>query len=226
VKYYDKTLISLKRLASFSMIHLITIKLFLLAFLMACNSSSTITTEKEKPQLNIESTRQKSKEALEFCKAKNFNSDFCILIDMSLHSGIKRFLVWDFNKDSIMYSFLVGHGCCANQWSDDNSKDNPQFSNADGSHCSSLGKYKIGERGYSEWGIRIKYALYGLEVSNSNAFARSIVLHSWEEIPDEEIYPEGTAEGWGCPALSNNSFKILDTLLKASTKPVLLWIYK
>lgn len=199
--------------------------LFVICF-MACNPSSTIVTAIEKPQLNIEATQQKSKEALEFCKAKKFNTDFCILIDMSLHSGIKRFLVWDFNKDSIIYRFLVGHGCCANQWSDDKSKDNPQFSNADGSHCSSLGKYKIGERGYSEWGIRIKYTLYGLEASNSNALARSIVLHSWEEIPDEETYPEGTAEGWGCPALSNNSFKILDTLLKASTKPVLLWIYK
>ena len=208
------------------MIHLNAIKFLFLIYLLAHNSSSTAFIRNEKPQLNMESTRQKSKEALDFCKAKNFNTDFCVLIDMSLHSGIKRFLVWDFNKDSITHRFLVSHGCCANQWSEDNSKNNPQFSNTDGSHCSSLGKYKIGERGYSEWGVKVKYSLYGMEASNSNAFARAIVLHSWEEIPDEEVYPKGIPEGWGCPVISENSFKILDPLLKASTKPVLLWIYK
>lgn len=46
-------------------------------------------------------TRQKAKEALDFCVENKFNTDFCILIDMSLHSGINRFFVWDFAKDSM-----------------------------------------------------------------------------------------------------------------------------
>jgi len=42
---------------------------------------------------------------------------------------------------------------------------------------------------------------------------------------DEEIYPKGSPEGWGCPTVSNNAFKKIDPLLKNSKKPVLMWIY-
>jgi hypothetical protein len=175
---------------------------------------------------NFELSRSRAKEAFTYCKSKNFNTNFCILIDMGVHSGLKRFFVWDFNRDTITHSFLVGHGCCDNPWNADYSKDAPSFSNQDGSHCSSLGKYKIGERAYSDWGVHIKYVLHGLDVSNSNALNRYIVFHSWEVVSDEEVYPNGTPEGWGCPTISNKSFLKLDPILKASNKPVLMWIYK
>ena len=177
------------------------------------------------PKVNIEKTRTKANEALTFCTNKNFNTDFCILIDMSLHSGVKRFFIWDFRKDTIVESFLVGHGCGDNPWSYDLSKEKPTFSNKDGSHCSSLGKYKLGERGYSNWGVHVKYLMHGLEATNSNALARTIVFHSWEDVTDEEIYPKGTVEGWGCPTISNNNMNRIDPQLKASGKPVLMWIY-
>lgn len=170
--------------------------------------------------------RAKAKEALTFCKAKKFNTDFCILIDMSIHSGAKRFFVWDLKGDSVQYSFLVGHGCCNNPWSQDASKDSPNFSNVDGSHCSSLGKFKLGERAYSDWGINIKYIMHGLDKSNSNAQSRLIVFHSWEVVSDTEVYPAGTPEGWGCPTISNNSMRIIDPKLKASKQAVLMWIFK
>lgn len=178
------------------------------------------------PKVNIERTRAKASEALTFCKGKNFNTEFCILIDMSLHSGVKRFFIWDFQKDTITHSFLVGHGCGDNPWSLDLSKDKPTFSNKDGSHCSALGKYKLGERGYSDWGIHIKYLMHGLEKTNNNALARTIVFHSWDKVTDEEVYPAGTAEGWGCPTISNKSMQLIDLKLKASQKAVLMWIYK
>ena len=196
------------------------ISFILLATLLGCTNLET-----ESPAINIKATRTKAQEALEFSRSKNFNTDFCILIDMSLHSGVKRFLVWDFKKNTFTNSFLVGHGCCDNPWSSDKSKDNPQFSNVNDSHCSSLGKYKIGQRGYSNWGVNVKYILHGLESTNSNAVKRVIVFHSWEEVSDEEVFPNGTPEGWGCPAISNASFKIVDPILKASSKPVLMWIY-
>jgi hypothetical protein len=195
-------------------------------FFVGCGSNGEESNDASRPSLNIQATKNKAKEALAYCKSKNFNTDFCILIDMSLHSGVNRFLVWDFKGDSIMHRFLVGHGCGDSPWSSDQSKENPVFSNEDNSHCSSLGKYKIGERGYSNWGVNLKYVLHGLESSNSNALKRVIVFHSWEMISDEEVYPAGTPEGWGCPAVSNNSFRIVDPLLRASTKPVLMWIYK
>ncbi len=169
--------------------------------------------------------KQKGKEALQFCKTKGMNKEFCILIDMSRHSGLKRFYVWNFVTQKPVYSFLVSHGCCDNPWSMDYSKTKAIFSNRDGSHCSSLGKYKIGARGKSAWGIGINYLLHGLEKSNSNALKRAIVLHSWEQVPDEEVYPNGTPEGWGCPCLSNKNFRLLDPLLKQARKPVLMWIY-
>lgn len=193
---------------------------------LGCSTPANNETTIEKPTVNIANTKGKAKQALAFCKEKNFNTDFCILIDMSLHSGVYRFFIWDFKKDSISKSCLVGHGCCDNAWSKDFSKNNPIFSNRDGSHCSALGKYKIGARAYSDWGINVKYVLHGLEATNNNAFNRFIVFHSWEAVSDNEIFPNGTPEGWGCPTISNNSFRIIDPMLKSSAKPVLMWIYK
>ncbi|SHG44350.1 L,D-transpeptidase catalytic domain [Chryseobacterium arachidis] len=92
-----------------------------------------------KPEVNSDKIKSKAQEALQFCQSKNFNTDFCILIDMSLHSGVKRFFVWDFKTNSVSKQYLVGHGCGSNQWSSDESKDAPKFSNEDGSHLSALG---------------------------------------------------------------------------------------
>jgi hypothetical protein len=178
-----------------------------------------------KPKANPTLLEDKAKEALAFCKKNHYNQDFCILIDMSIHSGLNRFFVYDFNKNTSSMSMLVGHGCGNYPWSSDWTRDKPKFSNVDGSHCSSLGKYKIGQRAWSDWGINVKYVLHGLDKTNSNAQSRYIVFHSWEKVSEKEIYPDGTAEGWGCPTISNNNMKIIDPMLKASKKPVLMWIY-
>ncbi|MCS4302494.1 murein L,D-transpeptidase catalytic domain-containing protein [Chryseobacterium sp. BIGb0232] len=180
---------------------------------------------KKKPEADLAKVKNKAEEALKFCSAKNLSTDFCILIDMSLHSGVKRFFVWDFDKETISKEYLVGHGCGLNSWSRDESKDKPTFSNEDGSHLSSLGKYKLQDRGYSEWGINIKYLMHGLEETNSNALKRFIVFHSWDMMSDEEMFPEGSPEGWGCPTISNNAMKEIDPMIQNSTKPVLMWIY-
>lgn len=179
-----------------------------------------------KPKIDVSTIENKAKEALVFCKKNDFNQDFCLLIDMSIHSGLNRFFVYDFKKSSISKNILVGHGCGKYPWSFDFTKENPSFSNVDGSHCSSLGKYKIGVRAWSDWGIHVKYVLHGLENTNSNAQSRYIVFHSWEKVPEKEIYPDGTPEGWGCPTISNKNMKLIDPMLKASKKPVLMWIYK
>lgn len=167
-----------------------------------------------------------AKEANQFCQQKQLNTQFFLLVDIGLHSGIKRFFIWDFKKDTIVNSFLVSHGCGKNAWARDYSKDNALVSNIDGTHCSSIGKYIIGERGYSNWGIHVNYLLYGQDTTNSNALKRQIVLHSWDKIADKEVYPNGTPEGWGCPAVADNSLRIIDAKLKASNKRTLLWIVK
>lgn len=213
--------------------------LFVFTFLLlSCNNSSdelsgsersseinTISAEDSPYLPTAKSMESKAEEALAFCISNNMNQDFCILIDFGIHSGKKRFFVWDFNKKEVIHQFLVGHGCGDNTWSGDETKDNPTFSNTEDSHRSSLGKYKIGERGYSNWGVHTKYLMHGLERSNSNALKRIIVFHSWEAVSDEEVYPNGTPEGWGCPTISNASFTTIDPLLRDSSKPLLMWIY-
>ncbi len=171
-------------------------------------------------------TKNKASEALDYCKANKLNTDFCILVDMSVHSGKNRLFVYNFNSDSIISSGLCAHGCCNSDWGADLTKSSPSFSNVAESHCSSLGKYKIGSRGYSNWGIYVNYKLHGLDKSNSNAFKRLIVLHSWNMVENHEVFPEGTPEGWGCPSVSNEQMRYIDNLLKRAKTPVLLWIYK
>jgi hypothetical protein len=78
---------------------------------------------------------------------------------------------------------------------------------------------------HTDWGIGVKYEMQGLDSTNSNAVARHIVFHSWAAVSDEEVYPAGTPEGWGCPAVSDAGMRVLDPLLRAAPKRILMWIY-
>ena len=135
-----------------------------------------------------------SKEAAKYCAENNLDTSYCVLIDMRIHSGKNRMVLWDLKNDSAVFTCLCSHGCGSATWSEDETKKNPLFSNTSESHCSSIGKYKIGNRGWSNWGIHVNYKLHGLENSNSNAFDRLIVLHSWADISESEPYPTGTPE--------------------------------
>lgn len=204
---------------------IILVAVLIVASAFAYSKFNRVTAKKNKPKVNSVRIESKAKEALTFCQKNGYNEHYCFLIDMSIHSGLNRFFVYDFDKNKTTMSILVGHGCGNYPWSSDWTRDKPTFSNVDGSHCSSLGKYKIGKRAWSDWGINVKYVLHGLEKTNSNAQSRYIVFHSWEKVPEKEVYPDGTAEGWGCPTISNNNMKIIDPMLQKSKKPVLMWIY-
>jgi len=206
-----------------------------LVFVFSCNKESkriTVSENKHKSEeVSLENPRIEVnysnyyKEAAYYCKVNNLNQDKFILIDLGLHSGYKRFFVYDFKKKAVSKSYMVSHGCGDNQWGRTSSKEKPQISNEFDSHCSSLGKYVVLDRGVSQWGIKVNYVLQGKDKTNSNARSRAIVLHSWDAISDNEVYPQGTPEGWGCPAISNESMKEIDELLKTNKK-VLLWIVK
>lgn len=166
--------------------------------------------------------KKKAKEALEFCTENKYSTDFCVLVDMKIPSGKNRMFVWDLKKDTLSYQALCAHGMGRGS-----TQETPVFSNENGSYCTSLGKYRLGERAPSKWGIKIHYKMYGLEKSNNNAYKRIVVLHSYDPVPDEEIYPEHLPLGWslGCPVTSNEMMTYVDGLLKKQKKPVLLWIY-
>lgn len=173
----------------------------------------------------ISALREKGLEAAAFCTKKQLNTDYCFLLHMGRHSGYHRFFIWDLKNQTAIDSGLVSHGCGENSWGQDHSADHPSFSNTYDTHLSSLGKYTIGKRGYSQWGIHVNYLMHGLDSTNSNALGRAIVLHSWSQIPDTTVYPRGTPEGWGCPAVSNTFMEDLDERLKVTSKPVLMWIF-
>lgn len=188
--------------------------------------STTNNKAKETYALDTIRLKEKAKLAMSYAKENSLNTKYVVLIDMQIHSGRKRLFLWDFKQHKIILSGLSSHGCGTLEWGADNSKTSPKFSNIPDSHLSSLGKYKIGNRGWSNWGINVNYKLHGLEKTNNNAYKRVIVLHSWEAVKEIEPYPIGTPEGWGCPAINNAVMKKLDQFLKQEKTSVLLWIYE
>ncbi|MDR2949047.1 MAG: murein L,D-transpeptidase catalytic domain family protein [Prevotella sp.] len=189
-----------------------------------CSNTDKKTEEQKLVEENLAFKRLKAKadSAKMFYKQKDYNMQYCILIDFSIHSGKNRFFVWDFAKDTIRHESLCCHG-----YGKESTQSKPVFSNVEGSYCSSLGKYKMGIRSYSSWGINAHYKMHGLEKTNNNAFKRIVVLHSHNPVPEEEIYPNHLPLGWsqGCPVISNNIMRKVDALLKDTKKPVLMWIY-
>ncbi|MDU1889473.1 MAG: murein L,D-transpeptidase catalytic domain family protein [Dysgonomonas sp.] len=201
-----------------------------LSFATSCKANDKQEKEKEEAvakentekELTLERLKTKADSALLYSKAKGFSTKYCILIDFSIHSGKKRFFVWDFENDTIKYSSLCCHG-----YGQNSTTTKPVFSNVEGSYCSSLGKYKVDTRSYSSWGINVHYKMYGQEKTNSNAFKRIIVMHSHTPIPEHEIFPRHLPLGYsqGCPVISDETMRKVDALMKEIKKPVLMWIY-
>lgn len=152
-----------------------------------------------------------------FAKQYHYSEDYAFLINMGMKSGKKRFYVINLRTGEIMTRGLVAHGQGKKSFTLDK-----KYSNKPGSGCSSLGIYKVG--GYYYGGYGKSFRLTGLEKTNSNAYQRAIVLHAMNCIPDEEInYPICQSEG--CPSLSPNFLEELTPLIKASKKPILLWMF-
>ena len=186
------------------------------------NSQINLLDQESKIKVRIQN---KAKQALDFCKENNFNTDFCILIDMSIHSGKNRMFIYNLNKNEIERSALCAHG--SGKGNKKSTGASPIFGNDNGSFLTSLGKYKIGARAYSQFGIHVHYKLHGLEKTNDNAFKRIVVLHSYSPISETEIYPSHLPMGWsqGCPVTDDETMKFIDEKLQKIEKPVLLWIF-
>jgi|SRR5436190_19566495 len=155
----------------------------------------------------------------QFAITHKYNSSIAFLIDMSLASGKNRFFVYDMDKDSLLLQGLVAHGSCDNGFQVD-----PTFSNTINSGCSALGKYKIGNSYKGSFGLA--YKLYGLDSSNSHAFQRNIVLHSYDCVPEQETNPVPICNSRGCPMVSIGFLNQLRPIINRSEKPILLWIFE
>jgi hypothetical protein len=148
-----------------------------------------------------------------------FSTEYCFLVDMSIPGGRKRFFVYDLVKSSIVYSGLVAHGSCNQTF-----LSHPRFSNTLSCGCSSLGKYKVGEFYRGQYGK--SFRLYGLDNCNSNAYKRAVVIHGYDCVPDEEIYPRVLCNSLGCVMVSYKFFDRLSHIIEKSEKPIILWVYE
>lgn len=201
----------------------VTLLLISLGFLFCTNSSSTSNV------VEVEAFKTRKydvfhEEAKAFCKANNFNENYYFLLDFSIHSGKNRFFIYDFSSQTITDKKLVTHGTCDQFQENPDKWEKAAFDVRVNSHCSMKGKYKIGKRDYSSWGIKVKYWLHGLEASNKTAVERVVVLHSWNAVKNKEVFPRYSPLSWGCPAVSDDFMLALDEKLQATNKPVLLWI--
>ena len=156
--------------------------------------------------------------AKDYANDHGYNVSHCFLVDMRLPSGKNRFFIYNMEADTVEVAGLVTHG--------KGSEKEPGtlfFSNTPNSNCTSLGKYKIGKSYKGSFGL--SYKLMGLEKTNSKAFGRSVVLHSYYGVPKEEVYPAPICVSEGCPAVSPEFLAQLKTYVDKSEEPVLLWIY-
>ncbi len=148
----------------------------------------------------------------------SYNAEVAFFIDMKIHSGKKRFFVYDLKTNKIIDQGLVAHG----SGSETGVPGKLKFSNVSQSLCTSLGKYEIGKSYDGQFGKA--YKLHGLDASNSNAYARNIVLHKYSRMPyDEQQQP--VCNSYGCPMVNEKYFDRIEKLIDGSDKGILLDIY-
>lgn len=160
-------------------------------------------------------SNKRATEALDYCKSHNLNTNYCVFVDFSKHAGKKRYVIYNLNTRKAEYSSVCANGLNRNE-----------FSNKEGSHLSSLGKYEVtpivGKMGIGEECL----ILEGLEATNSNARKRQILIHSYKDVYyNPGTYPFnvfGKNLSHGCFVID----KIAFNKTKRFSKPVLLWAYK
>ncbi len=159
-----------------------------------------------------------AKPLLAYAKEQRYNTSICFLVDMNIESGKNRFFVYDLKKNKVLDAGLVAHGRCNKNW-----LSGRQYGNEVGCGCTSLGKYKIGNPYTGRFGRA--YKLFGLDATNSNAFKRFVVLHSYTAVPNAEVDPAPICQSDGCPMVSAAFLQKLGQLIDKSPQPILLYIY-
>ncbi len=172
------------------------------------------------PSSAVEEYLPKSKvsEIKNYLKGKDYNQDFAVFINFKIHSGKYRYFFYDLKNDKIVQKAIVAHG----EGSAVEKSGLLKFSNTEGSHQSSLGKYEIRESYSGKFGKA--YRMDGLDETNSNARARAIVLHSYYCVPDLES-KHLTCLSFGCPMLSPKAFTETAKYIDGSKKPIILYAF-
>ncbi len=145
-------------------------------------------------------------------KASIANQKYMTIIDMTQKSNKKRMYVIDM-KTGAVATYFAAHG----KGSDSNNDGYAEkFSNTEGSLMTSLGFYLTDVPYQGSNGLSLR--LRGLQSTNSNAYARAIVMHG-----ADYVNPSSVGRSWGCPAIER---KYVNTLIPALKGKSLLYIYK
>ena len=171
--------------------------------------------------MNIEPFRQHAAELKTFCEQNGYNDRFALLWDLSLHSGRRRFVVWNYAENRVERAFVTSHGSGSRRKKRLSAY--AEVSNESDSHLSSVGRALVAERYIGRYGVA--YRLDGLDATNSALRKRCVVLHSWRHTTPFPIWPLPSVGSWGCPVLSRRSMAILDEILQREQR-VILWAYK
>lgn len=163
---------------------------------------------------------ERAKELLEYCRREGYNTRVALFVDLSRHSGRRRFVAWDMVRMVPIFTSPVSHGSGSERSHVRSAY--ARFSNEDGSHLSSLGRAVVAERYEGRYGVA--YRLDGLEVTNSNLRSRYVVLHGWEHTTSYPIWPRATVGSFGCPVLSRRMMARVDELLRQE-KDVILEVF-
>ena len=152
-----------------------------------------------------------------WCHRHDYNRRIAIFVNLSLHSGRNRFVVWDFERELPLLICPVSHGSGGRK--SHKCSAYAKISNEDGSHLSSVGRALVAERYEGRYGVA--YRLDGLDSSNSNMRSRCVVLHSWRYTTSFPIYPLPTVGSFGCPVISRKMMARLDEILKTESRVVM-----
>ena len=127
--------------------------------------------------------------------AGQFEGNVLTVIDYSLPSTERRLWVIDLDQGAVLFHEYVAHG----QGSGDNYAF--AFSNAPGSHQSSLGLFRTADTYWGRHGRSLRLA--GLEWGvNDRAEERAIVIHGAPYVSEGFVAEHGRlGRSWGCPAL-------------------------
>ncbi|HEY4230584.1 MAG TPA: murein L,D-transpeptidase catalytic domain family protein [Thermoanaerobaculia bacterium] len=138
-------------------------------------------------------------------------SDVLTVIDYTRPSNEPRLFVIDVPKSRVRFTELVAHG------RDSGGNATEHFSNAEGSHMSSLGVFRAADAYRGEHGLSLH--LDGLEPGfNDRARDRAIVIHGAHYVSAEAVAALGRlGRSWGCPAVRPSFAKrLIDTIKDGS----------
>lgn len=120
---------------------------------------------------------------------------YVVLIDLGLKSNRRRFFLLDLKTGQVS-AHLTSHGVGSDTNNDGLAE---RFSNTPDSKMSSLGVYRTKNVYQGKYGRSLR--LDGLSSTNSNAYARAIVIHGAPYVR-EDLSSAGRS--WGCPALDHS----------------------